>query len=76
MITIVFFSDIFSIDWTLGLRLLMVSIYLSGIIYIKGLHLRVIYLLNCHSLKMLNRLRNIMHSDLPNAIIVLENDEQ
>jgi hypothetical protein len=75
MMIAVFYGEIFAIDWPTGVRILMICLFSGGIIYIKELYLRVIYLLNCHSLKMLNRFRNIIYSDLPNAIIVLENDD-
>ncbi len=75
MIMAVCYSNVFKFDWALGVRILMLTIFIGGVLYIKGLYQRVMYLLNCHSLKMLNRLHNILHSDLPNAIIVLENDD-
>ncbi len=48
----------------------------SSLIYIKEFFLRIIYLLNYHDSKMLNRYKNIMNMDLPNALIVLENNEE
>ncbi len=76
IIDVVWQSGIITDDRILGLRLLILAFLCSCMIYIKELFLRVIYLLNFNDSKMRERQKNIISMDLPNALIVLENDEE
>jgi hypothetical protein len=72
----VFGSGVLELNWILSLRLLILGVLCSSMIYVKELYLRIIYLLNLNDGKMRNRYKNIMSLDLPNALIVLENSEE
>ncbi len=74
--TTVLESGIFSTSWILGSHLLILGLLGSIMIYIKELFKRIFFLLNFNESKLRERYKNILSTDLPNALIVLENNEE